>query len=373
MKYQTVTAVIMAGLFAASAFAQSPKYDGTGSIGTYTPDAKISAIAQAATAERQKLFDQKHTKAESGDREAMFDLGAMWHQGYVDDVVDLKAAFDLYEAAADKGEVRALAVMCPAYLLGINRPVNVAKAMQDYCDKLKPEHPTFLFAGGYDYDHGVSGPKDEKEALKLYYVAAKAGSGDAMNAVGQKLRHEPGKASVARNWFLNAAREGAADGMFNLANMAMAGEGASKDEKLAGWLYANAAKRGHKGALAWLADQPVPLKPLMRVSAYGRMTEDIESPNGRPTRPFDFNNYANLLSQVPLLEDEERVVTVHCYINAGRTVELCLVQGETPSGHNLGTVMQSTLSQNLTVSRIDKDGRPTSHGVFAIRYRWPRR
>ncbi|MDC7683192.1 tetratricopeptide repeat protein [Asticcacaulis sp. BYS171W] len=350
--------------------AQSVVYDGTGSSSGKVMDAEVYAKYQSDIQTRQAEIDKERAKADRLSGSGLFDLGSRLNQGYVDGRPDLKTAYDLYEAAAEKGEVRALSVMCTAYLLGLNRPVNAARAMT-YCNKLDVKHPTLIFSVGYDYEYGLSGPKDETAALNEYAAAAQAGSGEAMNRIGLKILAQTDKASQARQWFRNAVRAGSVDAMVNLAKMTEAGQGGFKDPKEAVWLYTNAARLGHKGATDWLT-QTQPVDPLHRnqlLAADGWLiTQTFTDKNGKREQKFNFNIYESHFVKMAEKNDSEKTATLHCYITAEHVVDVCLTITERPIGHGLAPLLQQILTRPTTVASQDANDDPTAHSVFIFRY-----
>ncbi|WKL57777.1 tetratricopeptide repeat protein [Asticcacaulis sp. ZE23SCel15] len=378
MRYFAALATVFATMVTANNLcAETWPYDGTGSRFNKTKTDEELAQSAKLLAEERKHFDRFKVAAERGNAKAMYDFATLLHQGATNRPPDIKSAYDLYEKAAEAGEYRANILLCPAYLLGINRPVNIVKGMNSYCVKLKPDQPALLFSGAYDYEHGLSGPKDETEALKLYMIAAQAGSGDAMNRLGLRALNELGKDDDARQWFRRASIEGSIDAMFNLAEMTAAGRGGFKDEAEATWLYVNAARRGHQGASALLANYAAPPAPLSRSSLLWpstKMMQTIKDKNGEKTRPFDLDfilkYYDSVIPTTALDYEAEGVASVHCYITAQHVVDVCLTREEFPVGYNYAAVLQGIFGGKITVPPTDNDGLPTAHTVITLKYRW---
>ncbi|MDC7683193.1 tetratricopeptide repeat protein [Asticcacaulis sp. BYS171W] len=366
----------LTGLMSNAALAQSPPYDNIGSVPDGPMDAASYAEYLKAMQARRNDVDDGLARADRASGTFLFDLGTRLNQGYVDGRPELVPAYNLYEAAADKGEVRALSVMCTAYLLGINRPVNAARAMT-YCNKLDVKHPTLIFSVAYDYDLGLSGPKDEAMAMQEYLSAAQPGYGlpgnaEAMNMIGQKLLKQPDKTSQARQWFRKAARGGSLEGMVNLAKMAEAGQGGLQDSEQAAWLYTNAARFGHKGAIAWLAAQTTPPMPRPRVSlrtAKGWLiTQTTEDNKGRHTKPFALQNNNKVLVALTGKDEFTKSAMFQCYINAEHVVDVCLTLREYPVGYNLAAIVHEMLGPVLIADPKDSRDQSTAKSVFLFRY-----
>lgn len=375
-------AALMAAVFLvseASAQTQTWPYDGTGSGGgSVLNDAARQGLAEMQ-AEAQKMQDDLRAAANKGNAAAMFDLGTLLHQGDINHKPDLKAAYDLYEQAAAKREPRAVNLLCTAYLLGLNRPADAAKAMNDYCIRVKPVQPTALFANAYDYEHGLSGPKDDGEAFKYYMLAAKEGNGEATNAIGMKFLARS-KDTIARDWFRRASAQGSINAMVSLAEMTEAGRGGFQDSDEAGWLYINAARRGHKGAAEWLAKQPASLKPLDRVSVFtperAFITQTVEDEKGKQTHPFnaeyiaDSYHSGNVIPDAAIKNHASGYAEIHCYITDEHVVDMCLIQHELPAGYNYGAILQGIFNGTLAVDPMDSDGSPTARTVMTFKYQW---
>lgn len=293
---------------------------------------------------------------------------------------DPAGALDYYEQAADKGDPYGRQKMCVAYLLGEGRPVNAAKG-SGYCAKLNDTDPVKVFGGAFDYDHGLSGPKDEAAALSLYQDAAKGSNGDAMDIIGAKvLRDHPEKAAVARSWYRHAAMEGSADGMDHLAAMVEAGQGGPADADEAYWLYVNAARRGNVHAKAWLAQHPS-LTPLRRVQVFKALGEPqslisvpVTDASGTRMVPLvweDIKKRNDLLYPKSAAEDEqEGYANVHCYIRGDQHVDICLVQQEAPLGYGFGAGIQALFNTDVVIATKDIKDQPTAHAVFGFSAGW---
>ena len=316
-------------------------------------------------------------RAAKGNAGAMANTASLLEQGTQDDAPDLGQAYDLYEKAADLNDPLGREKMCLAYLLGEGRSANPAKAM-GYCSKLDDTDAVGLFSAGFDYDHGLSGPRDEKTALTFYAQAIKQGSGEAMDAVGQKAL-AAGNLTGARLWFRQATVAGSADGMAHLAAMIAAGQGGDQDAAEAYWLYVNAARRGNADAVRWVAALPATAHPLDRVilvrAKQSLMTEAVADKTGvTHVQPFNvLKIFGDVTDYLPPEVTERRIsgrVQIHCYIDGKNRIDVCITEQEFPVGHGYGPIMATLFNGRIGVADHDVDGHVTAHGVMVLTFSW---
>ena len=310
----------------------------------------------------------------------MVNLASLLEQGYTSAGVDRQGAFDLYEKAADKGNRIAREKVCVAYLLGEGRPLNVSKGM-GYCNTLSEDSPAALFAGGFDYDNGVSGPRDDGKALTLYSKAGHVGSGEAMDAIGRKAL-ALNRPDLARKWFRQGVFLGAADAMDHLAVMAEGGQGGPVDKAEAYWLYVNAARRGNVHAKAWVDALPAKTEPLDRSSIISRadgveegaITVTTQEKDGPHSQAYTLSRMISLFTGFyPAAARDDAVggdVLVHCYVNADHVVDVCIVEYEYPIGYSFGGFAQTFFDEHLSVAAVDTGGKPTANTVFILGFNW---
>lgn len=379
MKWLWCTAayVVLTCMSVSPATAQTgalPPFDGTGSQDVPAPGGEAFDQGEYDTQLAKKAaYRQKLTKlAERGRLDAQLDLAALLEQGDMDGGIDMPAAYDIYEKLADRANRTGRQKMCVAYLLGQNRPVNVSKGM-GYCNALGARDLAGLFGGGYDFEHGISGPVDMDMAATIYYEAGKLGSGESMDALGRHaLRLNLPEA--ARKWFRHAVFLGSVDAMDHLAVMAETGQGGPADPHEAYWLYVNAARRGNAHAAAWVAAAPPSQKPLERVSplANGRslISEVITDKKGTRTVPFNLWFSSETLANYYPAPGVNGTATIHCYINAAHEVDVCLRQREYPLGFGFGWLISALFDGKLVAADQDGDRRPTANTVFCVTLQW---
>ena len=356
-------------------------YDGSGSaMRPEALDKPYDAAADALyQANRNKLFQKLADSAAKGDGDAMANLASVLEYGDPRHTQDRGAAFDLYEKAAAKDDRVGREKMCVAYLLGEDRPKDVAKGMTAYCNKLGTRSAVALWAIGYDYQYGLSGPKDEDTAMNLYAQAVQAGSGEAADALGQKAL-DTGKLEIARRWFRQGVYRGSTDAMDDLARLADAGQGGPQDKAEAYWLYVNAARRGNANARGWLAALPAPIEPLPRMALVkgGKATEITQTYKDKSgaDKTLALNSVGlaqRLQDYYPSRAYEDHVegwATTHCYIGADHKVDVCLIERESPMGYDFGRVLEGLYDGQLTVPDQDVAGQSTAHTVFVLTLYW---
>ena len=101
------------------------------------------------------------------------------------------------------------------------------------------------------YDHGDGVPKDSKEAIRWYRLAADQGLADAQFNLGVSYDRGDGvpkDTKEAARWYRLAADQGLAEAQFNLGNRYSEGDGVPKDLKEAVRWYRLAANRYQRAA-----------------------------------------------------------------------------------------------------------------------------
>ncbi len=334
---------------------------------------KSTTWAPLDTAEIQKI----ERNAREGDLAAIFDLASLYEQGAVGDgKVNFDDAFKLYEKAAGRADLRSRERLCLAYLTGEGRPADIAKAM-GYCNKLPDDDAVALFSAGYDYDHGISGPKDEKTAVAFYAQAVKKGSGDAMGAVGAKAL-AAGNPAGARKWFRQGVVNGSGDAMAHLAALLDSGQGGAADPDEARWLYANAGRRGNSVANAWLDshgdDKALPHVNL--TTANTSLISEVTKNADGTTIDKPFNVWAlgkDLTKYFPARAMADQVtgtVIVQCYIDGNHQLDVCLSKFEYPVGYDYGPIILALFNGQLKAADTDTQGAPTAHATATFVFRW---
>jgi hypothetical protein len=352
--------------------AKSATLENTGS--GRAPD---SAASEVLTTKELEDIELLRDKAERGRlTRSMLEYASVLEYGIGPISVDLKGAYDLYEKAADRGEVIAIRRMCVAYLLGQGRPLNPQKAYSDYCDKLPNTDATFLFSSAYDYEMGLSAPKNEATALSLYVQAFQKGSIEATYALG-RIMLASGKLESAIAFLRGAVFNGSVDAMDQLARLLETGQGIEADADEAWWLYVNAARRGNAHAQQRLSELPQ-RQPLLQGSlkedTEGLITQTLTDKDGSHTSKFSVTTAANdVLNYIPnetVSGYVDGVVEVHCHVDKHNVIDVCMMLREIPAGYGYGPIMMAKFRGKLSIAEKDHKGRPTAGMVYAQNIHW---
>lgn len=364
------------GLLAGVAQAQTEAwpYDGTGSryyplpSDTYNP--KYAADDHAKIEAERQAFVLGVSNNHPLD---MISLAALLEDGVTSAGFDRAGAMDLYEKAADNGNNVGRRKMCVAYFLGEGRPVNRGKAAS-YCNLLPKNDATHEFALAYDSEHSQHADADNDSILATYIDAAKKGSADAMDILGQKALALSAPVA-ARNWFRQGAALGSVDAIDHLALMAESGQGADADADEAYWLYVNAANRGNAHARAWVAalsPDRLPLGRMTYMSNAAFLTETTKGVNGPHVDHIGLEQVGHALQSVYPSESKDAWITVHCYIGTNHNVDVCLPERELPPGTNFTQSLNWLFYRSLSVSDKDLSGRSTAHTILLLAFHWTR-
>jgi uncharacterized protein len=104
---------------------------------------------------------------------------------------------------------------------------------------------------GYMYDNGYGVPKDDKQAVKWYRLAAEQGYAIAQYNLGNAYRTGTGvpqNAKKAMKWYLLAAEQVDTSAQYNLGLMYANGEDVPEDKVLAYMWWNLAAANGYENA-----------------------------------------------------------------------------------------------------------------------------
>ncbi len=349
------------------------------------PDPKLAADDAAALAATEK-------GAAGGVVSDMIDLATVKEQGAYNTPIDRAGALDLYERAAGSDDTIGRRKMCIAYLLGEGRPKNAARGM-DYCNALGDKDPVGLFARGYDYQMGLTGPADEGVAMGFYIDAVKAGSGDAAVAMAG-IATKAGKLDLARQWFQRGVYLGSADAMDGLASMTEAGQGGLTDAVEAGWLYRNAASRGNVHATEQMSGRTVEMERMCLMIGGGKIITTAEGTryvdNASKTAPVITHTYTDksgpksetltygkligLLSanfpQSAIDAGRGGMASIECYVDANHVFDACVVPREYPATLGFGRALEAQFNGHMSISETDDFGNSTAQHLLQQTVRW---
>ncbi len=352
-------------------------YDGSGS--RYYPMPSEVYDPKYALAARAKIEDERQAFTRGVAKHnilAMISLAALLEDGVTTAGFDRAGALDLYQQAADNGSDVGRRKMCVAYFLGEGRPVDRHKAAS-YCNDLPESDATHLFALAWNDEHNKHTDADNDSILATYVEAAKQGSADAMDILGQKAL-ELAAPEAARNWFRQGAALGSADAIDHLAVVTEAGQASTADADEAYWLYVNAANRGNAHARAWVAALPSDRLPLGEMS-YERdanfLTETTKGDHGPHVDHIGLYQLGHALESVYPAEAKNAQIKntqiiVQCYIGAMHNIDVCLPQREMPPGTDFTRSLNWLFFRNLSVGDVDASGRMTAHTVLQLAFNW---
>mmetsp|Transcript_15478 Transcript_15478/g.39950 ORF Transcript_15478/g.39950 Transcript_15478/m.39950 type:complete len:297 (-) Transcript_15478:261-1151(-) len=185
------------------------------------PDDKIQEWKQRI--EEQEAITKLHARAEEGDANAAFKLGALFETGQKGQVQDMNRAFRFYEKSAKAGHAKAMGMLANCYRHGKGVAMNEALMLRWAAAGVALDNGYAMVELGNMYRKGRGGlPKDQEEGFRLY------------NAGGER-------------GFLNAK------GMMELAKMYEKGEGTPIDVTKAVMWVRRAAAKGDSIARDWLS------------------------------------------------------------------------------------------------------------------------
>lgn len=188
----------------------------------------------------------KRIEANSNDAAAMTLVGELYRQG-LGIAPDQKVATEWYERAEARGDINAAFALATQLLDEKSGKRDPARAGALLEKAAAAGHPAAnynlaltLLATGRE--------ADDKRAVACLEIAAKAGVGDAMHALGilaKQGRGMPASEEVAARWMKQAAATGHVPGMVEYAIMLFNGIGVDKDEAGAAKLFRRAAAQGN--------------------------------------------------------------------------------------------------------------------------------
>lgn len=164
------------------------------------------------------------------------------------------------EARATSGDAQAQTALGTLHYFGIRMvvdgvavfPENETKAVEWYGEAARLGNRDAQYYLGTMYEYGEAVEVDEGRALELYRRAADAAQPRAQFKVGHfhdfgrgGLRKDPAEAA---RWYALAAKQGNADGQYNLGVAYHVGDGVEKDHARAFELFTQAAAQDHGGA-----------------------------------------------------------------------------------------------------------------------------
>ncbi|KAG0369332.1 hypothetical protein BGX24_002469 [Mortierella sp. AD032] len=197
-----------------------------------------------------KVFDEKMEKAESGDKDAQFEIGGMYY--YAQGVPqDYSTAMDWYLKAARQGHAGAQNEIGCMNQYGQGTPQDYTAAMYWHLKSANQGHASAQNNVGWLYRSGHGVPQDYSVAMDWYLKAARQGHAVAQSNIG--ILYEDGLGvpqdySSAKDWYLEAARQGNAVAQSNIGMLYQGGLGIPQNYLQAKSWYQRAADQGNAAA-----------------------------------------------------------------------------------------------------------------------------
>lgn len=210
-------------------------------------------------AELKEFAEMKH-KAEQGDAEAQFRLGALLFDG-TGTKKDEEEAAKWCRKAAEQGHVAAMRTLAKLIEHGVGAaedPVEMAKWYRRAAEKGDAKSQ---FKLSVCYKAGVGVEQDDEQAEAWTKKSAEQGHSEAQANMGVFIvsKKDPARLPEAAHWFELSAKQGDPAGMFKHGMTLMEGIGVKQDrmEGLA-WIIACLPKledEGHKAAVQSMLDK----------------------------------------------------------------------------------------------------------------------
>jgi len=143
-------------------------------------------------------FKKALPKAESGDVDAMYDLGEMYELGKGTEK-DMAQAFDWYQKAAAQGDIKAEYRIGVAYLKGKGVSKNSEEAYKHLKRSADKGYARAQYYMGVMYEKGMAVTKDYDKALSWYEKSKRAGYRPAAERISmvKELRDDEARAQAA--------------------------------------------------------------------------------------------------------------------------------------------------------------------------------
>jgi uncharacterized protein len=162
---------------------------------------------------------------------------------------DYKGAREAAEAAAKKGDERAMAMLGLFYQKGLGVDADLNKAVDWYAQSADKGNVDAQYSLAEIYLNGELGEADEERGRFWLMKAAGLGKPEAQHRLGLLAASEtPPDWAEAADWFRKAAEQGYADSQYNLGVLYSEGKGVEEDKIQAGEWFAKAAVKGHPDA-----------------------------------------------------------------------------------------------------------------------------
>jgi hypothetical protein len=154
-------------------------------------------------------------------------------------------AYEIAKAFADKGDLKAMAMLGAMYQSGRGVPEDAKEAAKWYTMAADKGHDGALFSLAMLLLDGSLGTVDRQRGLPLLEKSAAAGNGAALyNLALIAASEEPPDWPKAVKLFTSAADKGVAEAQYNLGLLYVEGKAVERSLVTAGTLFAKAASQG---------------------------------------------------------------------------------------------------------------------------------
>lgn len=328
-------------------------------------------FSQQAFTNQAEGFRWLMLAAQNGDAFSQLRLAQVYDGGHgVARSRDL--ALQWYDKAATQNDAEALAELCLTYVLGVDRPRDMAKA-KILCPKAgEAGNGRAYYALGLASEQGWGSPVDLIEAQARYGMAAAQGNIDAMDRLGV-LAESPDQARVL---FRRAMGGGSLSAVEHLAQQCLADD----DQAGGARLYRYAAMRGSVTANAWLASNPAILRdmpPAFNLHEAARTFAIVKLPahDDVPAIEISFWDYfsqsGDYYPEQAIDEEVEGESHVVCHVSPDKKITDCLPVSEKPLGYGFNEAIMRFLDRDIEV-RTDGDdsGQSLVNRDFEIIFKW---
>ncbi|MGE0238107.1 MAG: tetratricopeptide repeat protein [Parvibaculaceae bacterium] len=162
---------------------------------------------------------------------------------------DYKGARDIAEAAAKKGDARAMTMLGLFYQKGLGVAADLNKAVDWYAQAAEKNNLDAQYALAEIYLGGALGEADVERGRYWLIKAAAQGRPEAEHRLGLLAAGDtPPDWTAAADWFRKAAAQDYSDAQYNLGVLYAEGRGVEQSKIKAGEWFARAAMKGHADA-----------------------------------------------------------------------------------------------------------------------------
>ncbi|GBC02720.1 hypothetical protein RclHR1_04780007 [Rhizophagus clarus] len=199
---------------------------------------------------KQKAFELYQKAANFGNIYGITSLGYCYQHG-IGTSINKQKGFELYQEAANMGSLRGMYNLAVCYELGIGTDIDKQKAFKLYQKTANLGDPYGINSLGYCYEHGIGTSVNEQKAFELHQKSANLGNISAINNLGTCYYGGIGTdidKQKAFELYQKAANLGDSFAQYNLALMYEDGEGVKKDINQAIYWYNKSAEQGNQDA-----------------------------------------------------------------------------------------------------------------------------